>query len=173
MQVRRASHFKEVNHMKISARKKEMGFTLIELMIVVAIIGILAALALPKFASLLEKSREAATKGNQNALRGAISIYYGDNEGVNPGYVFTTELYTFSRYLDRLPPVKATHSGIGAGTTESPSGTDALHVATTALEVFGASETGTGWKYGQASGHIFINSVTTDSKGLPYSTYGY
>jgi len=159
--------------MKISARKKEMGFTLIELMIVVAIIGILAALALPKFASLLEKSREAATKGNQNALRGAISIYYGDNEGVNPEFVFTTFEYTFSRYLDKLPPVKASHSGIGVGTTESPSGTDALHVGTTTLEVFVAADKGTGWKYGQATGHIYINSAATDSKSLPYSTYGY
>ena len=157
--------------MKKHAHKKEMGFTLIELMIVVAIIGILAALALPKFASLLEKSREAATKGNQNALRGAISIYYGDNEGTNPEYIFTTQAYMFSRYIDGLPPVKATHSGIGQGTIESPSGTDAMHVPLAAGESF--TVTGTGWRYGQFTGHIFINSSITDSKGMPYSTYGY
>jgi prepilin-type N-terminal cleavage/methylation domain-containing protein len=63
--------------MKINKAK---GFTLIELMIVVAIIGILAAIAIPKFADLIRKSNEGATKGNLGALRSALSIYYADND---------------------------------------------------------------------------------------------
>ena len=64
--------------------KKSKGFTLIELMIVVAIIGILSAIAIPKFADLIRKSNEGATKGNLGALRSAISIYYGELEGWFP-----------------------------------------------------------------------------------------
>jgi prepilin-type N-terminal cleavage/methylation domain-containing protein len=60
---------------------KKSGFTLIELMIVVAIIGILASIAIPKFADLIRKSKEGATKGNLGSLRSALSIYYGDMEG--------------------------------------------------------------------------------------------
>jgi prepilin-type N-terminal cleavage/methylation domain-containing protein len=56
------------------------GFTLIELMIVVAIIGILASIAMPKFASLIRKSNEGKTKGNLGTLRSVTSIYYGENE---------------------------------------------------------------------------------------------
>jgi prepilin-type N-terminal cleavage/methylation domain-containing protein len=55
-------------------RNKQKGFTMIELMIVVAIIGILAAIALPKFADMIEKSREGSTKGNIGALKSANSI---------------------------------------------------------------------------------------------------
>lgn len=154
---------------KISRKhRKELGFTLIELMIVVAIIGILAALALPKFASLVEKSREAASKGNLNSMRSAISIYYGDTEGVYPNDLWTEPLYSFSKYLEKIPPVKATHSGIGAGILESPSGTAVMHTTDENIAV-----TGTGWRYNYTNGHIFVNSSATDSKGIPYSTYGY
>src|ERR1700691_2399074 len=65
-------------------KNKKHGFTLIELMIVVAIIGILAAIAIPKFAELIRKSGEGASKGNLGAIRSALSIYYGDMEGVYP-----------------------------------------------------------------------------------------
>jgi len=153
----------------LRANKLEKGFTLIELMIVVAIIGILASLALPKFAQLVEKSREATTKGNIAAIQSAISIYYGDNEGIYPTYLEVSSEYIFSRFMDSIPPVKATHSGVGTtGTNESPSGTN---VQMTTSEVITA--TNTGWRYNRVSGRIFINNPATDSKGAPYSTYGY
>ncbi len=60
------------------------GFTLIELMLVVAIIGLLAAIAIPKFGNLVIKAREASVKGALGTLRSAISIYYANNEGQYP-----------------------------------------------------------------------------------------
>ncbi|MBI3565196.1 MAG: prepilin-type N-terminal cleavage/methylation domain-containing protein, partial [Elusimicrobia bacterium] len=68
-------------------KKNKKGFTLIELMIVVAIIGILAAIAIPKFAELIRKSGEGASKGNLGSIRSALSIYYGDMEGTYPAQV--------------------------------------------------------------------------------------
>ena len=68
--------------------KKLKGFTLIELMIVVAIIGILAAVAIPKFADLVTKSKEASVKGTLGSVRSAVSIYYGDQDGTYPGNLF-------------------------------------------------------------------------------------
>jgi general secretion pathway protein G len=53
-------------------------------MIVVAIIGILAAVAIPKFAEMIRKSKEGATKGSLSALRSALTIYMSDNEGLQP-----------------------------------------------------------------------------------------
>ncbi|MEF3279426.1 MAG: prepilin-type N-terminal cleavage/methylation domain-containing protein [Elusimicrobiota bacterium] len=63
---------------------KKRGFTLVELMIVIVIIGILAAVAIPKFADMVDKSKEGATKAQLTALRSALQVYYGDNEGKFP-----------------------------------------------------------------------------------------
>ncbi|MGK2934679.1 MAG: type IV pilin protein [Gemmatimonadaceae bacterium] len=61
--------------------RKRKGFTLIELLIVVVIIGILAAIAIPKFANTKAKAYKAAMKGDLRNLATAQEAYSADNSG--------------------------------------------------------------------------------------------
>ena len=59
--------------------RNRKGFTLIELMIVIAIIGILAAMAVPNFKKAREQAREKACYSNIRVLMGAVEMYNMDN----------------------------------------------------------------------------------------------
>jgi type II secretion system protein G len=75
---------------------KKRGFTLIELMVVVVIIGILAAIAIPNFVKIVDKAKVASVKANQHTAQVAVESMAIDLMGAYP----TTETHI----EDELPP---------------------------------------------------------------------
>ncbi len=61
-------------------RQSDRGFTLIELMIVMGIIGVLAVLAIPNYISAMKHAREAALKEDLHIMRSAIDSYTMDKQ---------------------------------------------------------------------------------------------
>jgi len=66
--------------------RRERGFTLIELMIVVVVIGILAAIAIPNYAQIQARAREAGVKANMHTIQLAAEDY-----GVQNGGIYSTD----------------------------------------------------------------------------------
>lgn len=61
-------------------KKSQKGFTLIELLIVVAIIGILAAIAIPQFAAYRQKAYNSAATSDLKNLKAGMEAYQADNQ---------------------------------------------------------------------------------------------
>ena len=68
-------------------RSESAGFTLVELIIVIIVIGILAALAIPQFVSATRDAQEATLAGDLTVMRNAINLYYHQHNSSYPGAV--------------------------------------------------------------------------------------
>ena len=87
-------------------RKQDAGFTLVELMIVMAIIGILAVIAVPSYITAIKHSREAVLKEDLFVLRGAIDSYTMDKQKAPQSLDDLTQ----EGYLKAIPEDPMTHS---------------------------------------------------------------
>ena len=67
---------------KLNRKKNQKGFTLVELLIVIAIIGILAAIAIPQFSKYRQNAYRAVTKSDVKNAYTAVQAYVSDNPGV-------------------------------------------------------------------------------------------
>ena len=84
----------------MTERAPSPGFTMIELVIVMAMLGLLLSLALPQYMATLERGREQVLQQNLATMREAIDKFYGDKGR----YPDTLEDLVTLRYLRAIPP---------------------------------------------------------------------
>ena len=102
-----------------SLKAARRGFTLIEIMIVVLIIGILLAIAVPNFVKARESSRQKACIGNLKQIDAAKEQYAMDGKKAAGAAVATTDIYGATSYVKVAPecPAGGTYT-IGAVGTD-------------------------------------------------------
>ncbi|MBI5243420.1 MAG: type II secretion system protein [Elusimicrobia bacterium] len=136
---------------------KRSGFTLVELLIVLVIMGILLGIAAVKYAGLMRKANEGALQGNLGALRSALSIYYGDMAGKFPSSL--DSLTANAKYLPAIPKARAPD----------------YHPESAAVSA-GVTDDASGWGYdndpaSSRFGTVWVNCTHTDTKGSVWSSY--
>lgn len=148
------------------------AFTLVEVLIVVAILGILAAIVLPEFQSHTQQAKEAAAKDNLRILRNAIELYASQHNGVPPGYpnndptespnyiAYLHQIYMNGQYFTKLPenPFSKQSRVTIVGNSETfPTGPENTFIR--------------GWIYQPATKTIKLNWEGTDKDGIAYFDY--
>lgn len=129
------------------------GFTLVEILIVVVILGVLAAIVVPQFTSASETSRENATRMNLWRIRQQIEVFTEQHHGTLPTLERFAELMTQSSNMDhQTAPVGTPGYALGPYLREIPRN------PYNALNSIGHGEPGSsGWYYDEQTGEFLAN----------------
>ena len=180
-------------------RRTQRGFTLVELLIVVIILGILAAVAIPQFTSSTQDTKISALDTNLSNMRAAVELYkyeHGVYPGVNPsqgsnctgstgtdgtGNSNVAFIEQLSQYTDvngeacDVSDPLAFKFGPYLKKSELPqnpvTGSNALSISTVGSLAMAGDGAGLGWKFDVKTGKLIANDTNKDPSGISFDKH--
>lgn len=176
--------------------RKHGGFSLVELVIVIVILGIIAAVAIPRISSGTRNAGESALRANLQTLRNAIDWYYAEHNTTFPGVkaaggafgaageaaAFENQLIKYTNAAGAVsadkdaafpfgPYVRGNFPALPVGSNASKATVKMVPKVTPLVD--GDTDTTTGWVFNPTTGQIIPNlgDAEVGNDGNPYNTY--
>ena len=134
---------------RIRSRLGNEGFTLIELVIIIVVLGIIAAIAVPKYQNIANEAKVSSCKGSLGGLRSALNIWYANEaaKGNTPTYPPIDSLSTVGVVMEQMIPNNPYQQDAG----------DSIVTGVTKGAIVGARG---GWAYKVSTGELWPNTST-------------
>jgi len=129
-------------------RVQYKGFTLVELLIVIVILGILAAVVISRFTGATKDAKEASLKANLSGIRSQVEIYRA--RSASDSYPTNLQALITEGYIRKIPQ-------------------DPFYKKSTEYTTLQAAGIG-GWVYSNATGQVYVDIPSNDPTGLPKDT---
>lgn len=166
---------------------REEAFTLIEVILVVTILGILAAVVLPTFSDHAANAKESAAKANLMTIRSQIELYKLQHNGIPPGYVdgvgapvamvelqlIGTSAVGGAASPNTIPAAPFLYGPYLRKIPKNPFNNLSTIAYVAEATAFSAAVDGTssGWLYKKETGEFGINWTGTDHEGVAFYNY--
>lgn len=172
------------NYTMNKIRGKTSAFTLVEILIVVTILGILAAIVFPEYRAHAQKAKESTAKENLQILRSTIERYAVQHKDYPPGYlngesapewVILLQLTSYTDAVGNAAGAKSANFPYGPYLKEIP---ENIFNNKTTIQILDddasfpeSADGNSGWIYKPKAKTIKLNWLGTDSKGKRYYDY--
>ncbi len=141
-------------HTQIASRRRAHAFTLVEILVVVVILGILAAIVVPQFTSAASESRDSSLKMDLYRIRQQIQIYRQQHDGRFPTLAdFEAQMTTASDKQGDTAPLGTVGYNLGPYIREVP-----VNPHTSSRDISAGAIGSSAWFYDETDGTFRANN---------------
>ena len=144
------------------------GFTLVEILIVVIILGILAAIVIPQFTEASQDARESALTSDLQTLRSQIELYKIQHKDILPGDLDTAA--DFEADMIGTTDIDGLNAGTDFGPYLQKMPTNPFNnLDTVVIQAYVVGDDSTGWQFDSTTGQVHANDNDSTSGGVAHS----